>query len=111
MESKSATSYPETNARRGVRLVLRVPLTILGKDRQGKEYAIKVMTVDVSSRGFSISLPRECVASGDDVFISVPTKFNARAKIRWLEPIETDGDMVRCGVELLEPFSNWVLSD
>jgi hypothetical protein len=56
-------------------------------------------------------LPRDCVASGDDVFISVPTKFNARAKVRWLEPTGGHEDTVRCGLELLEPYNNWVLSE
>jgi hypothetical protein len=111
MDVNPSTGYPETNVRRGIRLVLKVPLTILGKDHTGKEFAVTVATVDVSSHGFSIALPRECVASGDDVFISVPTKFNARAKVRWLEPSGGDEDTVRCGVELLEPYNNWVLSE
>lgn len=101
----------KNDPRRSIRLALKVPMTILGKDHQGKEFAITVKTIDVGTRGFSIALPRECVASGDDVFISVATKFNARAKIRWLDKEENHDEMVRCGLELLEPYSNWVLTD
>ncbi len=106
----SITPKKEQEARRSIRLALKIPLTILGKDSQGKEFAITVETVDVSTRGFSIELPRDSVASGDDVFISVATKFNARAKIRWLEDEKESEEMVRCGVELVEPYSNWVLT-
>ncbi len=86
-------------------------MTILGRDRSGKEYAITVETIDVSTGGFSIELPRDCAASGDDVFISVATKFNARAKIRWLDENDESSPTARCGVELVEPYSNWVLTE
>lgn len=95
--------------RRSVRVALKVPMTILGRDRSGQEYALSVQTIDISKHGFSIELPSECVASGDEVFISVATKFNARAKIRWLGEPDEKSKAVRCGVELTEPYSNWVL--
>ncbi len=101
----------EQNARQTLRLALKFPLTILGKDRQGKEYALTVETINVSARGFAIELPKECVASGDEVFISVATKFNARARVRWLDEENGETGTVRCGVELQEPYSNWVLTE
>lgn len=103
----------ENDARKSIRLALKVPMTILGRDRKGEEFALKVETINVSPHGFSIELPCRCVGSGDDVFISVATKFNARARIRWLED-EDCGDLnklIQCGVELVEPYSNWVLMD
>lgn len=96
--------------RRSIRLALKVPLTILGKDHSGQEYALTVATIDISKHGFCIELPSECIASGDDVFISAATKFNARAKVRWLEAVNPETKRVRCGVELTAPYGNWVLS-
>lgn len=97
--------------RRSIRPALKIPMTILGKDCNGKEFAVSVKTVNVSTRGFSLELPRQCVQSGNDVFISVATKFNARATVRWLETDDESSPMLRCGVELVEPYSNWVLTD
>ena|GEM_PF-6642566 len=106
-----STSKTEKNTRKSIRLALKFPMTILGRDRNGKEFAIVVETIDVSPRGFSIELPRECAASGDDVFISIATKFNARARIRWLDGKSKSEGHVRCGVELVEPYNNWVLME
>jgi hypothetical protein len=106
----SSDTDAEKDARKSIRLALKIPMTILGRDRSGNDYAITVETIDVSAYGFSIQLPRECVSSGDDVFISVATKFNARAKVRWLDDGDKSSTTVRCGIELVEPYSNWVLT-
>jgi hypothetical protein len=106
----SSTKDPSDDLRRSIRLVLKIPMTILGKDSHENEFVINVETIDVSTRGFCIELPRECVSTCDDVFISVATKFNARAKVRWLDDEQETTPTVRCGIELMEPFSNWVLT-
>lgn len=105
--SKSSASTQEEN-RRGIRLVLKMPLTILGRAKSGKDYAIHLDTINVSQRGLCILLPKDYVVESDDVFISIPGKFNARAKVRWLEPAPGK-KQIRCGIELVEPYSNWVL--
>ncbi|MBZ5554005.1 MAG: PilZ domain-containing protein [Acidobacteriia bacterium] len=106
-----STPSAEKNARKSIRMTLKFPMTILGRDRNGKEYALVVETIDVGPRGFCIELPRDCAASGDDVFISIATKFNARARIRWLDKGSKSSDSVRCGIELVEPYNNWVLTE
>ncbi|MBZ5535369.1 MAG: PilZ domain-containing protein [Acidobacteriia bacterium] len=106
-----STPSIEKNARKSIRMTLKFPMTILGRDQNGKEYALVVETIDVSPHGFCIELPRDCAASGDDVFISIATKFNARARIRWLDKASKSSESVRCGIELVEPYNNWVLTE
>src|SRR5206468_1750946 len=91
--------------RMNVRAALNTPVIIQGTDRAGKNFQIEGQSINFSRRGLGILVPRDLVAPGAVVSVTMPNKFRASGVVRWTRQGESTGQ-VRLGVQMLETKAN-----
>jgi len=91
--------------RRNVRAALNTQVIIQGVDRAGKNFQIEGQSIDFSRRGLGLLVPRDIVAPGAVVSVTMPNKFRTSGVVRWARQDGSTGQ-VRLGVQMLETRAN-----
>jgi hypothetical protein len=91
--------------RRNVRATLSTQVIIRGTDRAGKNFQIEGESIDFSRRGLGLLVPRDVVAPGAVVSVTMPNKFRTSGVVRWTRQDESTGQ-IRLGVQMLETRAN-----
>lgn len=107
MTTATNPAFPGPEGRRSTRLSLAVPVTLSGKDSDGKEFNENTRTLTVSKHGGKIATVHQ-LSLGTEV--TVGNRFtgqSAKATIAWLGGGSTPQDPREVAVQLHEPQNLW----
>ena len=78
-----------------------LPVRIWGADHEGKPFAERVCTIDISNKGASLAAVRTRLSPGDTVGLQYHSR-QARFRVVWVVPTSS-GSGTHVGLECLEP--------
>jgi hypothetical protein len=98
----------ENDQRREVRIVMRIPVTIEGRDHDGNSFLEETTTLNVSSSGACIATGNRISAGSILKISSSRLNFKSEAEVRLIWQDKDEG-FLRIGVEFIDSNDNWIL--
>lgn len=109
INSQKVTQAEAEAKRRSTRLAVSIPITVVGKNKDGQEFRENTRTLIVSKHGAKLIMVQQVAVGADVVLTNRALGRSVRAAVVWVGQESPARDFREVGVQLVDPENVWGL--